>query len=174
MMSGAATRPSAGAHATTLEGILERITYVNEENAWSVVRLAVPGKKDLVTVVGNLLGVQPGENLRLRGSWSQDRKYGEQFKADGYVTVKPATLVGIEKYLGSGMVRLQPLPQGLFGLAAFGRPAVPLRRADRARERERGRYDEHARLRVDAISVVALHPILFRSPPYPSARSPSS
>lgn len=91
--------------AATLEGILERVTYVNEENAWSVVRLAVPGKKDLVTVVGNLLGVQPGESLRLRGSWTQDRKYGEQFKADGYVTVKPATLVGIEKYLGSGLVR---------------------------------------------------------------------
>jgi exodeoxyribonuclease V alpha subunit len=94
-----------GVHATTLEGILERVTYVNEENAWSVVRLAVPGKKDLVSVVGNLLGVQPGENLRLRGSWTQDRKYGEQFKAGGYVTVKPATLVGIEKYLGSGLVR---------------------------------------------------------------------
>jgi exodeoxyribonuclease V alpha subunit len=97
--------PRAGAHATTLEGVLERVTYVNEENAWSVVRLAVPGKKGLVTVVGNLLGVQPGENLRLRGQWNVDRKYGEQFKADGYVTVQPATLVGIEKYLGSGMVR---------------------------------------------------------------------
>jgi exodeoxyribonuclease V alpha subunit len=96
-------RPSAG--STTLEGILERVTYVNEENAWSVVKLDVPGKKDLVTVVGNLLGVQPGENLRLRGSWTLDRNYGEQFKADGYVTVKPATLVGIEKYLGSGLVR---------------------------------------------------------------------
>lgn len=68
-------------------------------------KLDVPGKKDLVTVVGNLLGVQPGENLRLRGHWTVDRTYGEQFKADGYVTVKPATLVGIEKYLGSGLVR---------------------------------------------------------------------
>ena len=98
---------SAGVHhpKKTLEGILERVTYVNEENAWSVVKLDVPGKKDLVTVVGNLLGVQPGENLRLRGIWTVDRKYGEQFKADGYVTVKPATLVGIEKYLGSGLVR---------------------------------------------------------------------
>ena len=94
-----------GAPGTTLEGILERVTFINEENAWSVVKLAVPGKKDVVTVVGNLLGVQPGENLRLRGRWTQDRKYGEQFKADGYVTVKPATLVGIEKYLGSGLVR---------------------------------------------------------------------
>jgi exodeoxyribonuclease V alpha subunit len=94
-----------GAPGTTLEGILERVTFINEENAWSVVKLAVPGKKDVVTVVGNLLGVQPGENLRVRGRWTQDRKYGEQFKADGYVTVKPATLVGIEKYLGSGLVR---------------------------------------------------------------------
>jgi len=89
----------------TLEGVLERVTYVNEENAWSVVRLAVPGKKDLVTVVGNLLGVQPGENLRLHGSWTLDRKYGEQFRAEGYVTVTPSTLIGIEKYLGSGLVR---------------------------------------------------------------------
>ena len=90
---GRGPRPGAGAHGTTLEGILERAIYVNEANAWTVVRVAVPGKKDLVTVVGNLLGVQPGENLRLRGSWTHDRKYGEQFKADGYVTVKPATLV---------------------------------------------------------------------------------
>src|SRR6266536_4655955 len=60
-------RPGASSAPSTLEGILERVTYVNEENAWSVVRLAVPGKKDLVTVVGNLLGVQPRENLRLRG-----------------------------------------------------------------------------------------------------------
>ncbi|OFX22501.1 MAG: recombinase RecD [Anaeromyxobacter sp. RBG_16_69_14] len=104
-MDGPGRGPNAGAHATTLEGILERVTYVNEENAWSVVRLAVPGKRELVTAVGNLLGVQPGENLRLRGQWNVDRKYGEQFKADGYVTVQPATLVGIEKYLGSGMVR---------------------------------------------------------------------
>jgi len=108
----------------TLEGILERVTYVNEENAWSVVKIVVPGKKDLVTVVGNLLGVQPGENLRLRGSWTHDRKYGEQFKADGYVTVKPATLVGIEKYLGSGLVRgLGPIMAkrlvGLFGLSTL-------------------------------------------------------
>jgi exodeoxyribonuclease V alpha subunit len=100
-----APRPGTGSAPSTIEGILERVTYVNEENAWSVVKLDVPGKKDLVTVVGNLLGVQPGENLRLRGRWTVDRKYGEQFKAEGYVTVKPATLVGIEKYLGSGLVR---------------------------------------------------------------------
>jgi exodeoxyribonuclease V alpha subunit len=90
---------------TTLEGILERVTYVNEETAWSVAKLAVPGKRDLVTVVGNLLGIQPGGNLRLRGRWAVDTKYGGQFQADSYVTVRPATLVGIEKCLGSGLIR---------------------------------------------------------------------
>lgn len=78
---------------------------MNEENAWSVVKLAVPGRQELVTAVGNLLGVQPGESLRLTGRWSVDKRYGEQFQVDAYVTVKPATLVGIEKYLGSGLVR---------------------------------------------------------------------
>ncbi len=58
-----------------------------------------------MTAVGNLLGVQPGESLRLSGRWATDKKYGEQFKVESYVTVKPATLVGIEKYLGSGLVR---------------------------------------------------------------------
>jgi exodeoxyribonuclease V alpha subunit len=90
---------------STLEGVLERVSFINEENAWSVVKLEVPGKKDLVTAVGNLLGVQPGESLRLSGRWAVDRKYGEQFKVETYVTVKPATLTGIEKYLGSGLVR---------------------------------------------------------------------
>ena len=94
--------PSAG---TTVEGVLERVTFSNEENAWSVVKLVVPGRADLVTAVGNLLGVQPGENLRLSGRWATDKKYGEQFRVDSYLTVKPATLVGIEKYLGSGLVR---------------------------------------------------------------------
>lgn len=90
---------------SVLEGILERVVYCNEENAWSVVRLEVPGKRGPVTAVGNLLGVQPGESLRLHGQWVKDKKYGEQFRVDTYVAVTPATLVGIKNYLGSGMVR---------------------------------------------------------------------
>jgi exodeoxyribonuclease V alpha subunit len=89
----------------TLEGVLERITFANEENGWSVVRVQVPGRREPVTAVGNLLGVQPGESLRLTGRWVQDKKYGEQFRVESYVTVQPATLVGLQKYLGSGMVR---------------------------------------------------------------------
>src|SRR5436305_4517096 len=90
---------------TTLEGVLERIVFSNEENAWTVARLSVPGHRDLVTAVGNLLGVQPGENLRLTGAWIQDPKYGRQFKVTSYATVTQATVGGIEKYLGSGLIR---------------------------------------------------------------------
>jgi exodeoxyribonuclease V alpha subunit len=97
--------PDTRGSATTLVGVLERIVFANEENAWSVVRLAVPGHRDLVTAVGNLLGVQPGENLRLTGTWINDPKYGRQFRVASYATVVPATVVGIEKYLGSGLIR---------------------------------------------------------------------
>ncbi|HEX4964976.1 MAG TPA: ATP-dependent RecD-like DNA helicase [Thermoanaerobaculia bacterium] len=89
----------------TVEGVLERIVFSNEENAWTVARLSVAGQRDLVTAVGNLLGVQPGENLRLTGAWIQDPKYGRQFRVASYATVTPATVGGIEKYLGSGLIR---------------------------------------------------------------------
>ena len=58
-----------------------------------------------VTAVGNLPGVRPGENLRLHGQWVRDRRYGEQFQAESFVTVQPSTLAGMEKYLGSGLIR---------------------------------------------------------------------
>jgi exodeoxyribonuclease V alpha subunit len=89
----------------TLEGVLEKVIFANEANAWSVVRLTVSGQRDSVTAVGNLLGVQPGENLRLTGAWIQDPKYGRQFKVVSYSTLAPATVGGIEKYLGSGLIR---------------------------------------------------------------------
>ena len=94
-----------GNKTSTLEGILEHFVYSNEENGWSVVRVNVRGHRDLVTAVGNLLGVQPGESIKMNGYWVSDRKYGEQFKVESYATVRPATLVGIEKYLGSGMIK---------------------------------------------------------------------
>jgi exodeoxyribonuclease V alpha subunit len=106
--------------ATTLEGVLERIVFSNEENAWSVVRLQVPGYRDLITAVGNLLGVQPGENLRLNGGWINDPKYGRQFRVASYATVTPATLNGIEKYLGSGLIRGIGKVMAARMVAAFG------------------------------------------------------
>jgi exodeoxyribonuclease V alpha subunit len=106
--------------ATTLEGVLERIVFSNEENAWSVVKLQVPGYRDLITAVGNLLGVQPGENLRLSGSWINDPKYGRQFRVASYATVVPATLNGVEKYLGSGLIRGIGKVMAARMVAAFG------------------------------------------------------
>jgi exodeoxyribonuclease V alpha subunit len=89
---------------TTVEGVLEKIVFANEENAWSVVRLAVPGQALPVTAVGNLLGVKPGESLRLAGEWVSDPKFGRQFKVETYQTITPKTLAGIERYLGSGLI----------------------------------------------------------------------
>jgi exodeoxyribonuclease V alpha subunit len=95
----------SSAEGTTLEGTLERVTFANEANAWSVVKLAVDGRAEQVTAVGPLLGVKPGEHLRLRGRWARDPRYGEQFQIDSFDIVLPASLTGIERYLGSGMVR---------------------------------------------------------------------
>src|ERR1700674_3022586 len=103
-----AMQPTAGSVADrpeVLEGTLERVVYTNEDNAWSVVRLAVAGTPDPVTAVGNLLGVQPGESLRLTGSWIDDPRHGRQFRVVSYATVVPATAKGIERYLGSGLIR---------------------------------------------------------------------
>jgi exodeoxyribonuclease V alpha subunit len=97
--------PRAAGSDTTLEGVLDRVVFSNEENAWSVVRLTVLGRQDPVTAVGNLLGIQPGESLRLTGAWIDDPKYGRQFKVASYTTLAPATVAGIRKYLGSGLIR---------------------------------------------------------------------
>jgi exodeoxyribonuclease V alpha subunit len=97
-------RDRSAREASTLEGTLERIAFINEENAWSVVKIAVPDRREPVTAVGNLLGVKPGENLQLTGRWIQDKRFGEQFQVESFQTVVPATLAGIERYLGSGLV----------------------------------------------------------------------
>jgi exodeoxyribonuclease V alpha subunit len=93
-----------GERAEVLEGTLERVVYANEENAWSVVRLAIAGAREPVTAVGNLLGVQPGESLRLTGAWVEDPRHGRQFRVASYATVAPATVAGIERFLGSGLI----------------------------------------------------------------------
>ncbi len=87
-----------------LEGTLERVVFSNPDNAWSVVRLAVAGEIQPVSAVGNLLGVQPGERLRLEGEWVTDPKYGRQFRVASYQTVRPSTREGIERYLASGLI----------------------------------------------------------------------
>ena len=89
----------------TLEGVLERIVFFNEENSFTVARLQVPGKKDLVTIVGALSLPTPGETLRLKGQWVIDTKFGQQFRVESCLSVLPATIIGIQKYLGSSLIK---------------------------------------------------------------------
>ncbi|MFH8405085.1 ATP-dependent RecD-like DNA helicase [Streptomyces sp. NPDC018019] len=88
-----------------VEGVLERITYANEETGYTVARVDTGGSGDLLTVVGSLLGAQPGESLRLEGRWGSHPQYGRQFTVENYTTVLPATIQGIRRYLGSGLIK---------------------------------------------------------------------
>ncbi|OEU56511.1 MAG: recombinase RecD [Desulfobacterales bacterium C00003106] len=88
-----------------LQGQIERITYTNEENGFTIARLKVYGQRDLVTVVGNLMAPTPGEILKMKGEWADHAKYGEQFKIVQYKTTVPASVYGITKYLGSGLIK---------------------------------------------------------------------
>ncbi len=96
-----------------LSGQIERITYTNEENGFTIARIKVSGQRDLVTVVGNLMAPTPGEILNMRGEWVNHPKFGEQFKVMEYKTAVPATVYGIKKYLGSGLIKgLGPVMAG--------------------------------------------------------------
>ena len=95
---------TADAYAT-LEGAVARITYVSEESQYVVARLDVVGRPDPVTIVGTVLSLTPGETLRVHGRWSHHPKFGEQFRVDRYEPIVPATITGIQKYLGSGMIK---------------------------------------------------------------------
>lgn len=88
-----------------LEAVLERITYANEENGYTVARVDAGRGADLLTVVGSLLGAQPGESLRMEGRWASHPQYGKQFTVENYTTILPATIQGIRRYLGSGLIK---------------------------------------------------------------------
>jgi len=88
-----------------LQGQLERITFHSEENHFTIAKIKVKGQKDLVTIVGSLFSVAPGEVVKLAGSWDRHPKFGEQFKFTSCEIIAPATLHGIERYLGSGLIK---------------------------------------------------------------------
>jgi len=90
---------------TTVEGTVARITYVSEESEYVVARLDVAGRPEPVTIVGTVPSLTPGETLRVHGRWSRHPRYGEQFRVDRYESIVPATIIGIQKYLGSGMIK---------------------------------------------------------------------
>lgn len=86
-------------------GFVERITFYNPENGFTVAKLKTPKKNDLVTIVGTLPGIQPGESVRLLGEWQHNTTHGLQFAIKEYHIERPNDVVGIQKYLESGMVK---------------------------------------------------------------------
>jgi exodeoxyribonuclease V alpha subunit len=96
----------ASTHPTEhLTGAVERVTFHSEETGFCVLRVKVRGHRDLVTVVGSAATITPGEYIEGQGVWVNDRTHGLQFKTQSLRVVPPSTLEGIEKYLGSGMVK---------------------------------------------------------------------
>ena len=88
-----------------LAGAIERVTFHSEQSGFCVLRVNVKGQRDLVTVIGSAASVTPGEFIEAQGHWVNDRQHGLQYRAERLQVVPPATLAGIEKYLGSGMVK---------------------------------------------------------------------
>jgi len=89
-----------------LQGIVERVTYHAEDSGYTTVaRLKAPGARDLVTIVGRFPDIHAGQSLRLVGYWREHVKYGQQFQVVQAQETKPATLTGLEKYLGSGLIK---------------------------------------------------------------------
>src|SRR3990170_9103762 len=88
-----------------LAGLVERVTFHNTENGFCVLRAKARGHRDLVTVVGHAATISAGEWITASGDWSNDRTHGQQFKARFLKTSAPTSIDGIEKYLGSGMIR---------------------------------------------------------------------
>ncbi|MBL7175228.1 MAG: ATP-dependent RecD-like DNA helicase [Desulfobacteraceae bacterium] len=88
-----------------LQGQIERITYTNDDNGFTIAKVKVYGHRDLVTVVGTLMAPTPGEILKMRGEWANHPKYGEQFKVVHYRSMVPASVYGIQKYLSSGLIK---------------------------------------------------------------------
>jgi exodeoxyribonuclease V alpha subunit len=96
---------TGGKSLIDLEGVIERITYRNEENGYTVARLRLDDAEEFVTGVGIMPDVYVGERLRLHGEWTQHADYGRQFTVDSFERLVPTTIHGIEKYLGSGLIK---------------------------------------------------------------------
>jgi exodeoxyribonuclease V alpha subunit len=100
-----ATPHSADAHLEKIQGTIERVTFHSESSGFCVLRVKVKGHRDVVAVIGAAASVTAGEFIECLGFWANDRQHGLQFKASELKIVPPTTLEGIEKYLGSGMVK---------------------------------------------------------------------
>ncbi|MGP1386472.1 MAG: SF1B family DNA helicase RecD2 [Thainema sp.] len=88
-----------------LHGVVERLTFHADDTGYTVARLNVTREPELITIVGTFAHIEPGQTLKLFGFWREHPKYGSQFQVKHYQETKPATLTGIEKYLGSGLIK---------------------------------------------------------------------
>ena len=89
----------------SLRGVVERITYANEDTGYSVIKVKSKGYMDLVTVVGSMATVNVGSVLYMKGFWTHNAKYGRQFEVREWEETLPASIYGIEKYLSSGLIK---------------------------------------------------------------------
>ena len=87
------------------KGFIDRLTYYNPENGYTIARLVVEGQRERIAIVGTLASIQEGESVEVEGVWTNHPKYGKQFKVEHYKAVYPSTLEGIQKYLGSGLIK---------------------------------------------------------------------
>lgn len=92
-------------HDNELQGYVERITFRNDDNGFTILQVKTPGMKDLVCVVGNITAIQIGETIKCKGGWKNHPQFGRQFQSDSCEIKAPADLLGIQKYLGSGLIK---------------------------------------------------------------------
>ena len=119
-MVGAYTARQAAPEREALAGLVERLTFHNEDNGFCVLQVKARGHRDLVTVVGHAAMISPGEFVQASGLWINDRKYGPQFKAQFLKAAPPTTTEGIKKYFASGMIKgIGPVYGGKL-VATFG------------------------------------------------------
>ena len=100
-----AATPERQSTTEQISGLIERVTFHSDESGFCVLRVKVKGQREEVTVVGSLPSVSAGEWLVADGWWVRDKEHGLQFKASTLKTVPPTTVEGIERYLGSGLVK---------------------------------------------------------------------
>lgn len=98
-------RPPANVQSEQLQGVVERLTYYSEETGYAIARFKLPRTSELITIVGSFANLQAGQTLHLEGFWRDHPKFGAQFQVTQYRETKPATLTGMEKYLGSGLIK---------------------------------------------------------------------
>src|SRR5947209_14764262 len=97
--------PRMSTPTEVLAGLVDRVTFHNSENGFCVLRVKARGQRDLITLVGHAAMISAGEFVQASGSWTNDRTHGVQFRASFLKATAPTTVEGIEKYLGSGMIR---------------------------------------------------------------------